>query len=135
MALVVIISLVIIVPVLVAGGVMMYQSHKRQHIVETAQDKERSVSTDIADVESGGRLRDIVVENFRRKRASLEGIGGSEFGGSRSTSSSSTKGGKPPSSKRLRRGGDKVQLTKVQSEDATGGLAETRVPSTAVEGV
>jgi hypothetical protein len=126
-ALVVIISLIIIVPVLVAGGVMMYQSHKTQRLAEASQDKERSVSTDVAvDVETGARLRDIVVENFRRKRASLEDVGASEIAATRSTSTASSDRRRlrePRSSKRLNR---KVQLTKVQSEDA-----ETRVPSTA----
>ena len=112
-ALVVIISLVIIVPVLAAGGIMMYQSHRAQRQAETSQDKERSVSTDIADLESGGRLKDVVVENFRKKRASLEEIG---------STSTTTTSNRDRRARRKR----KQQLTKVQSVDDD---AVTRVPS------
>ena len=114
-ALVVIISLVIIVPVLTAGGIMMYQSHRAQRQAETTQDKERSVSTDIAELESGGRLKDIVVENFRKKRASLEEVG--------STSTNASTREKARRKQRNRK--TSKQLTKAQSEDD----AVTRVPS------
>ena len=113
-ALVVVISLVIVVPVFAAAGVMMWKSHRSQALAEASQDKERSISTDgcSVDVECEPRLRDLVVESVRRKRASLEGSG--------MTRSSSTSSSARFSNKRQK----KLQLTKIQSEEPG-----TRVPS------
>ena len=75
-------------------------------------DKERSVSTEgceagSVDVESEPRLRDLVVESVRRKRASLEG---SSTAMTRSSSSASS--GRFSQKRRKR----DAQLTKAQSD-------------------
>jgi cytoskeletal protein RodZ len=116
-ALVVVISLVIVVPVFSAVGVMMWKSHRSQAQAE-AQDKERSISTDgcSVDVECEPRLRDLVIESVRRKRASLESSG--------MTRSCSTSSSSRVSEKNRRKKTRLSQLTKIQSDQA-----DTRVPS------
>jgi hypothetical protein len=123
-ALVVIIALVIVIPVLCAGGVMMWHSYKASKQLAASENKERSVSTDVnvVDVEVGEaspRLRDLVIESVRRKRASIEGS--SELSSMASTAQSSRR------EKRRNRSAMKKphQLTKTQSDD----IAATREPS------
>ena len=124
-ALVVIIALVIVIPVLCAGGVMMWHSYKASKQLAASENKERSVSTDVnvVDVEVGEaspRLRDLVIESVRRKRASIE-RDSSELSSMASTTQSSRR------EKRRNRSSLKKshQLTKIQSDD----IAATREPS------
>lgn len=140
-ALVVIISLVIVIPVLSAGGVMMWQSYQATKRLEAATDKERSVSTadvNVVDVEVGEnpRLREAVVESIRRKRASMEGVAASEMSSTASTSHSSRreKRRKKQSLSTYKQSSSRIdQLTKVQSDKLCAADAATREPSHEVE--
>ena len=145
-ALVVVIALIIVVPVVTAGSVMMWQSYKSGKKLEAQSNKERSVSTDvnIVDIEVGEtpRLRDVVIENFRRKRSSMEDQTASsyELSSMASTSHSSQRRRekrrrrKDSSNNSVKR--SHSQLTKIQSGKGVAPVcteAATREPSHEIE--
>lgn len=135
-ALVVIISLVIVIPVLSAGGVMMWQSYRASKRLEAATDKERSVSTsdvNLVDVEVGEnpRLREAVVDSIRRKRASMEAA--SELSSTASTSHSSRREKRRKKHSLYKQQPRIGQLTKAQSDKMVADDAATREPSHEVE--
>jgi hypothetical protein len=75
-ALIVIVALLIVVPAAAAVGYLAWSAWRARESALAATDKERSVSTDAATAvptreeskEETPRLRDLVIENMRKKR-------------------------------------------------------------------